>query len=127
MKNGFGILQILIVILVIVLILLFLPTKLLVGDKSIKERSSMSLFKSNTNIILRYAEDTHALNKIMGNTSNITCEEVSNIDLNDYSLCEISIIEDQVNIKVIGKNKFDGYTCVGTKENMACTDDLTNR
>ena len=59
--------------------------------------------------------------KILGKDTNIECSDVSSMNSNDYGTCVITFDNaGKATVKVTGKGKFEGYTCVENSTNMEC-------
>ena len=88
---------------------------------SVIESARKGSIESTAKLIAEGAEREYTNRKILGKDTNIECSDVSSMNSNDYGTCVITFDNTgKATVKVTGKGKFEGYTCVGNSTNMEC-------
>ena len=106
-KRGFTLVELLAVIVVIGLILVIVVPRVL---KNIDEEKK-STFISSAKALIRKVEF------VALKTFNINDISMSNYDIDNST---IKMKDGDIYIKLIGKEKFEGYKCIGTINNLNC-------
>ena len=119
MKKGFTLVELLAVIVILAVILVIAVPQI---NNVIKETRKNSL-GSTAKLIAAKAEEKEVENDALEKTESITCEDLVKLDDN-YGNCTVSknSTTGKWEVTIVGANKFSGYTCTGTKDNMSCTE-----
>ena len=116
-KRGFTLVELLAVIVVIGLILVIVVPRVL---KNIDEEKK-SAFISSAKALIRKVEYDHMddedFDYVALKTFNINDISMSNYDIDNST---IKMKDGDIYIKLIGKEKFEGYKCIGTINNLNC-------
>ena len=116
-KRGFTLVELLAVIVVIGLILVIVVPRVL---KNIDEEKK-STFISSAKALIRKVEydymDKEDFNYVALKTFNINDISMSNYDIDNSTIKKKN---GDIYIKLIGKEKFEGYKCIGTINNLNC-------
>ena len=116
-KRGFTLVELLAVIVVIGLILVIVVPRVL---KNIDEEKK-SAFISSAKALIRKVEydymDKEDFDYVALKTFNINDISMSNYDIDNST---IKMKDGDIYIKLIGKEKFEGYKCIGTINNLNC-------
>ena len=116
-KRGFTLVELLAVIVVIGLILVIVVPRVL---KNIDEEKK-STFISSAKALIRKVEydymDKEDFDYVALKTFNINDISMSNYDIDNST---IKMKDGDIYIKLIGKEKFEGYKCIGTINNLNC-------
>ena len=116
-KRGFTLVELLAVIVVIGLILVIVVPRVL---KNIDEEKK-STFISSAKALIRKVEydymDKEDFDYVSLKTFNINDISMSNYDIDNST---IKMKDGDIYIKLIGKEKFEGYKCIGTINNLNC-------
>ena len=117
-KKGFTLVELLAVIVILAVILVIAVPQIM----SVIESARKGSIESTAKLIAEGAEREYTNRKILGkDTNNIECSDVSSMNSNDYGTCVITFDNTgKATVKVTGKGKFEGYTCVGNSTNMEC-------
>ena len=114
-RNGFTLVELLAVIVILAIILVIAVPSIM----DTIEDSRKGAIESSVKMIASAAESQKMVAEALGKTFNVTdCKNVdwSGIkDDNNYTACEITWSGDTATVKLTGANKFDKYTCQGTK------------
>ena len=117
-KKGFTLVELLAVIVILAVILVIAVPQIM----SVIESARKGSIESTAKLIAEGAEREYTNRKILGKDTNIECSDVSSMNSNDYGTCVITFDNTgKATVKVTGKGKFEGYTCVGNSTNMECT------
>ena len=120
-KKGFTLVELLAVIVILAVILVIAVPQIL---KTI-EASRMGAIESSAKLIASNADEYYLAQQTLDPNytgSGVTCEDVSKLS-NDYESCSITYNNGKATVRLIGKNKFSGIICIGTKEDIACEQD----
>ena len=119
MKKGFTLVELLAVIVILAVILVIAVPQI---NNVIKETRKNSL-GSTAKLIAAKAEEKEVENDALEKTESITCEDLVKLDDN-YGNCTVSknSTTGKWEVTIVGSNKFSGYTCTGTKDNMSCSE-----
>ena len=116
-KRGFTLVELLAVIVVIGVILVIVVPRVL---KNIDEEKK-SAFISSAKALIRKVEydymDKEDFDYVALKTFNINDISMSNYDIDNST---IKMKDGDIYIKLIGKEKFEGYKCIGTINNLNC-------
>ena len=116
-KRGFTLVELLAVIVVIGVILVIVVPRVL---KNIDEEKK-SAFISSAKALIRKVEydymDDEDFDYVALKTFNINDISMSNYDIDNST---IKMKDGDIYIKLIGKEKFEGYKCIGTINNLNC-------
>ena len=116
-KRGFTLAELLAVIVVIGVILVIVVPRVL---KNIDEEKK-SAFISSAKALIRKVEydymDDEDFDYVALKTFNINDISMSNYDIDNST---IKMKDGDIYIKLIGKEKFEGYKCIGTINNLNC-------
>ena len=116
-KRGFTLVELLAVIVVIGVILVIVVPRVL---KNIDEEKK-SAFISSAKALIRKVEydymDKEDFDYVSLKTFNINDISMSNYDIDNST---IKMKDGDIYIKLIGKEKFEGYKCIGTINNLNC-------
>ena len=116
-KKGFTLVELLAVIVLLAVILVIAVPQIM----SVIESARKGSIESTAKLIAEGAEREYTNRKILGKDTNIECSDVSSMNSNDYGTCVITFDNTgKATVKVTGKGKFEGYTCVGNSTNMEC-------
>ena len=116
-KKGFTLVELLAVIVILAVILVIAVPQIM----SVIESARKGSIESTAKLIAEGAEREYTNRKILGKDTNIECSDVSSMNSNDYGTCVITFDNTgKETVKVTGKGKFEGYTCVGNSTNMEC-------
>ena len=116
-KKGFTLVELLAVIVILAVILVIAVPQIM----SVIESARKGSIESTAKLIAESAEREYTNRKILGKDTNIKCSDVSSMNSNDYGTCVITFDNrGKATVKVTGKGKFEGYTCVGNSTNMEC-------
>ena len=139
-KKGFTLVEVLAVIIILALILVIAIPQIL----NVISSSRMSTFKISATSLLDHAEKKYYADRLeaMKKPSQITyggineiasgaskpCTELVELNSNDYETCTMTVSNEGVAtlIEFVGKGKFAGYSCTGTKDNMTCIVDTSS-
>ena len=122
MKKGFTLVELLAVIVILAVILVIAVPQI---NNVIKETRKNSL-GSTAKLIAAKAEEKEVENDALEISGSITCEDLVKLDSN-YGNCIVTKnASGKWVVTIVGANKFSGYTCTGTKDNMSCTERDTN-
>ena len=120
-KKGFTLVELLAVIVILAVILVIAVPQIL---KTI-EASRLGAIESSAKLIASNADEYYLAQQTLDPNytgSGVTCEDVSKLS-NDYESCSITYNNGKATVRLIGKNKFSGIICIGTKEDIACEQD----
>ena len=116
-NKGFTLVELLSVIVILAVILVIAVPQIM----SVIESARKGSIESTAKLIAEGAEREYTNRKILGKDTNIKCSDVSSMNSNDYGTCVITFDNrGKATVKVAGKGKFEGYTCVGNSTNMEC-------
>ena len=116
-KKGFTLVELLAVIVILAVILVIAVPQIM----SVIESARKGSIESTAKLIAEGAEREYTNRKILGKDTNVLCSDVSSMNSNDYGTCVITFDNTgKATVKVTGKGKFEGYTCVGNSTNMEC-------
>ena len=120
-KKGFTLVELLAVIVILAVILVIAIPRIL----DVIDSSKLSSFESSARMIISDAEKQYAINKVNGIEEEISCENTSKLNSNEYSNCEITIdSEGLASIELTGSGKFEGLTCTGNSITLTCNTNL---
>ena len=110
-KKGFTLVELLAVILIIAV-----PR---IND--VIKNSKKASFEASAKTIISQAEKKKMEQEVLGNTNLIECNNIANINSDDYESCEINFDSSgNAKITLIGKSKFEGLKIVdATKDNLS--------
>ena len=116
-KKGFTLVELLAVIVILAVILVIAIPRIL----DVIDSSKLSSFESSARMIISDAEKQYAINKVNGLEEEISCENTSKLNNNEYSNCEITFdSEGLASIELTGSGKFEGLTCTGNSITLTC-------
>ena len=116
-KKGFTLVELLAVIVILAVILVIAIPRII----DVIDSSKLSSFESSARMIISDAEKQYAINKVNGIEEEISCENTSKLNNNEYSNCEITFdSEGLASIELTGSGKFDGLTCTGNSITLTC-------
>ena len=116
-KKGFTLVELLAVIVILAVILVIAIPRIL----DVIDSSKLSSFESSARMIISDAEKQYAINKVNGLEEEISCENTSKLNSNEYSNCEITFdSEGLASIELTGSGKFEGLTCTGNSITLTC-------
>ena len=121
MKKGFTLVELLAAIVILAIILVIAVPKVIEVIRQTKYGSMQSSVK----LIARGAENKRLQDTAFGETSPITCEAISEYSEDDYGPCSISFNNNIATVTLVGKGKFEGITCVGTKDAVMCSNSVS--
>ena len=120
-KKGFTLVELLAVIVILAVILVIAIPRIL----DVIDSSKLSSFESSARMIISDAEKQYAVNKVNGIEEEISCENTSKLNNNEYSNCEITFdSEGLASIELTGSGKFEGLTCTGNSITLTCDTNL---
>ena len=120
-KKGFTLVELLAVIVILAVILVIAIPRII----DVIDSSKLSSFESSARMIISDAEKQYAVNKVNGIEEEISCENTSKLNNNEYSNCEITFdSEGLASIELTGSGKFDGLTCKGNSTTLVCGTNL---
>ena len=107
-KKGFTLVELLAVIVILAVILVIAIPRII----DVIDSSKLSSFESSARMIISDAEKQYAINKVNGIEEEISCENTSKLNNNEYSNCEITFdSEGLASIELTGSGKFEGLKC----------------
>ena len=116
-KNAFTLVELLAVIATLAIILVIAIPRIL----DVIDSSKLSSFESSARMILNDAKQQYVINLTNNINDTITCENISKLNSNDYSNCEITFdSEGLASIELTGSGKFDGLKCTGNSITLVC-------
>ena len=116
-KKGFTLVELLAVIVILAVILVIAIPRIL----DVIDSSKLSSFESSARMIISDAEKQYAINKVNGIEEEISCENTSKLNSNEYSNCEITFdSEGLASIELTGSGKFEGLKCTGNSITLTC-------
>ena len=116
-KKGFTLIELLAVIVILAVILVIAIPRII----DVIDSSKLSSFESSARMIISDAEKQYAINKVNGIEEEISCENTSKLNSNEYSNCEITFdSEGLASIELTGSGKFDGLKCTGNSITLTC-------
>ena len=116
-KKGFTLVELLAVIVILAVILVIAIPRII----DVIDSSKLSSFESSARMIISDAEKQYAINKVNGIEEEISCENTSKLNSNEYSNCEITFdSEGLASIELTGSGKFEGLTCTGNSITLTC-------
>ena len=116
-KKGFTLVELLAVIVILAVILVIAIPQI---SNVIKETKKNSL-GSTAKIIAAKAEEKEVENEALENNEELSCASLVKLD-NNYGNCTVTVNDGVATVTIRGANKFAGYKCTGTKNNMNCTE-----
>ena len=120
-KKGFTLVELLAVIVILAVILVIAIPMIL----DVIDSSKLSSFESSARMIISDAEKQYAINKVNGIEEELSCENTSKLNNNEYSNCEITFdSEGLASIELTGSGKFEGLTCTGNSITLTCNTNL---
>ena len=120
-KKGFTLVELLAVIVILAVILVIAVPQIL---KTI-EASRLGAIESSAKLIASNADEYYLAQQTLDPNYTglgVECRDVSKLS-NDYESCSITYNNGKATVRLIGKNKFSGIICIGTKEDIACEQD----
>jgi len=119
-EKGFTLVELLAVIVILAIILVIAVPKVM----SVIEDSKKATLESTAKMIASQAEKQKVQNTVLGNTDEITCESITNINDVDYEDCDIDFDNNTAKVTIKGSGKFDGlWVCDGTKTTAVATEE----
>ena len=116
-KKGFTLVELLAVIVILAVILVIAIPRII----DVIDSSKLSSFESSARMIISDAEKQYAINKVNGIEEEISCENTSKLNSNEYSNCEITFdSEGLASIELTGSGKFEGLKCTGNSITLTC-------
>ena len=116
-KKGFTLVELLAVIVILAVILVIAIPRII----DVIDSSKLSSFESSARMIISDAEKQYAINKVNGIEEEISCENTSKLNNNEYSNCEITFdSEGLASIELTGSGKFEGLKCTGNSITLTC-------
>ena len=116
-KKGFTLVELLAVIVILAVILVIAIPRIL----DVIDSSKLSSFESSARMIISDAEKQYAINKVNGIEEELSCENTSKLNNNEYSNCEITFdSEGLASIELTGSGKFEGLKCTGNSITLTC-------
>ena len=116
-KKGFTLVELLAVIVILAVILVIAIPRII----DVIDSSKLSSFESSARMIISDAEKQYAINKVNGIEEELSCENTSKLNNNEYSNCEITFdSEGLASIELTGSGKFEGLTCTGNSITLTC-------
>ena len=120
-KKGFTLVELLAVIVILAVILVIAIPRIL----DVIDSSKLSSFESSARMIISDAEKQYAINKVNGIEEELSCENTSKLNNNEYSNCEITFdSEGLASIELTGSGKFEGLKCKGNSTTLVCGTNL---
>ena len=120
-KKGFTLIEILAVIVILAILLVMAVPKML----DVMKATKLSSIENSAKLIAKTAEQKKLEKQIVTNNSKIECSDIAEYNTNDYGTCTINFNNGEATVILRGKGKFKGLKCVGTKDNMECTESIT--
>lgn len=133
--KGFTLVELLAVIVILAIILVIAVPQIL---KTI-DSSRLGAITSTAKLLVNQAEKQYMVDQTLnaessgdldevsystiGTGEEGTCSYLTELSINDYDTCSITVDEEgnaTLN-SLVGKGKFKGYSCSGTKDNICCT------
>ena len=122
-KNGFTLVELLAVIVILAVILVIAVPQIM----NIITESRKGTLMSSTKLIAASAESAKLSNDTLGINKTITCSDVSKLNSEDYESCAITFDESgKAKVTLVGKGKFEGITCIGSKGEVTCGESANN-
>ena len=116
-KKGFTLVELLAVIVILAVILVIAIPRII----DVIDSSKLSSFESSARMIISDAEKQYAINKVNGIEEELSCENTSKLNNNEYSNCEITFdSEGLASIELTGSGKFEGLKCTGNSITLVC-------
>ena len=116
-KKGFTLVELLAVIVILAVILVIAIPRII----DVIDSSKLSSFESSARMIISDAEKQYAINKVNGIEEELSCENTSKLNNNEYSNCEITFdSEGLASIELTGSGKFEGLKCTGNSITLTC-------
>ena len=116
-KKGFTLVELLAVIVILAVILVIAIPRII----DVIDSSKLSSFESSARMIISDAEKQYAINKVNGIEEELSCENTSKLNNNEYSNCEITFdSEGLASIELTGSGKFDELKCKGSSTTLVC-------
>ena len=120
-KKGFTLVELLAVIVILAVILVIAIPRII----DVIDSSKLSSFESSARMIISDAEKQYAINKVNGIEEELSCENTSKLNSNEYSNCEITFdSEGLASIELTGSGKFEGLKCKGNSTTLVCGTNL---
>jgi len=118
--NAFTLIELLAVIVILAVILVIAIPRIL----DVIETSKKDSFKNSAQLIADTAEKKYVTNKLNNIDEEITCENVSKLNKEDYEYCFVKINEEgKATVTIEGKGKFKGMgICNASKETSEISD-----
>jgi len=118
--KGFTLVELLAVIVILAIILVIAVPKIM----DVINDSKKATLESTAKMIASQAEKQKVQNTVLGNTDEITCESITNINDVDYEDCDIDFDNNTAKVTIKGSGKFDGlWVCDGTKTTAVATEE----
>ena len=119
-RNAFTLIELLAVIVILAVILVIAIPRIL----DVIETSKKDSFKNSAQLIADTAEKKYVTNKLNNIDEEITCENVSKLNKEDYEYCFVKINEEgKATVTIEGKGKFKGMgICNASKETSEISD-----
>ena len=126
-KKGFTLVELLSVIVILAVILVIAIPQII----NVIKQSRISTFKDSAILIATNAEKDYLSNQVLDpdyDVSSIPCEDVAKLN-EDYSYCDITYDNKTATVTLVGNKfgKFQEITCIGTKDNMICSQNQGNK
>ena len=116
-KKGLTLVELLAVIVILAVILVIAIPRII----DVIDSSKLSSFESSARMIISDAEKQYAINKVNGIEEELSCENTSKLNSNEYSNCEITFdSEGLASIELTGSGKFDELKCKGSSTTLVC-------
>ena len=108
MKKGFTLVELLAVIVILAVILIIAIPKI----TNVIDNSKLSSFTDSAKLIASQIDKQRMINEVNGDTSTITCSDVSSYNSTDYTSCTVGSVDSNGNtsITLVGAGKFEGLT-----------------
>jgi prepilin-type N-terminal cleavage/methylation domain-containing protein len=118
-QKGFTLIELLAVI-IILAVILAITVPAIAG---LIETGRRNAFDRNVGLIIKAIEINNSSNKDfnVNDLSVDNMEDVISVDNDNFESVSASIIDDEVNIDIVGKNKWDGLEAHGTRNNLSST------
>ena len=111
-KNGFTLVELLAVIVILAVILVIAVPQIM----NVIIESRKGALESSAKLIASSVENAMMANQALGISDEISCEDVSNYNQEDYE-CSIKVLGNKPYVSLIGKGKFEGQSiCYASKE-----------
>ena len=118
-RRGFTLVELLAVIVILAIILVIAVPQIM----NVITEARKGALASSAKLIASSAETMKLSNDTLGITDEISCEDVSNYNTEDYT-CDLKFVDGNAKVTLEGNGKFDGlYVCDGTKENAEATEE----